>query len=93
MVKLLCNFPVEDLLLEKIKSLPEAGDIVDWIPMSTKIAFRHPFILGIYIFISLDMLHLMKKINAMEQSEDKKLKTLLCFEDDPIQLKMIQHLW
>ena len=49
-VKLLADLSVNDILSEKIRKLPSAGDILEHIPLETKIAFRDPIIQTIIFF-------------------------------------------
>ena len=93
-LKTLGTLTVEDILSEKIRNLPGSGNILNEIPTKVKIAFRHPIYPNIIIFIGSDSPHLGKKIvNAFERSGDPKNTKSLYFEGQPIQLKMLRHLW
>lgn len=63
------------------------------LPMEKKIAFRHPTLVSIIIFIGGDMPHWIKKfVNCLERS-GKTPATTLRFDGKNLSLKMCQDVW
>ena len=87
--KTLSTLSFKDILADKLTHVSQ--EIINKFPVDFKIAFEHPTIEGLYIFIAGDMPHLVKKIvNAFERSGISRKKTKLSFKGQRISLKMIQ---
>ena len=91
-LKQLAHYSIEDLLIEPISKL--CPKLLQTIPLDFPIAFDHPTVTEIIIFISSDTPHFNKKfVNALERSSNPSEKTSLSYLGQPISLGILHELW
>lgn len=91
----LATLSVRDMI--ELGVFPEEWLKLANVPLDFRVAYRHPSYPesdNVFVWIHTDMPHWIKKwLNAMECSSSKDSKRSLCFQGQPLTLKMCEDIW